>query len=293
MTKAKFDRTQHGYPQPSPQPPTRPNTTTIEPVREPVRWNVLHYVAAICMLVAIFIFPALILSRCQQTKPAVVAANVSTKTRAIDTVTPEPSTTPRPSRTPYPTLTHTVTVSDNMEEKPIIQNENNFIYVTKQIEVTRLVEVERVITTTPRPWTPSPTPNLTATQVEHETRLGRRYDHIQQYAVIVGAVALTAFLGALFVNGIYQGVTGIIDRRRAALEAVPPEPEASHIPVNDWRDEMRRQKIIRLREQGATLEQLERAIFPDKKSRGGWYRQKILGVLSEHDPLGEYGPSDK
>ena len=280
MTKFKLEK--HGY------PAYESAQKTIGP-----RFNAFHVASIACIIIALVVFPALLIRQIRN-RPRVSAMEVSITPSAIYTLAPTvtetvtPSAVPKETHTPYPTLTHTATPEKVRADKEVVYIQN---FVT--VEVTRMVE--RIITATPRPVTPSPTPNLTATQTEHETVLARRYDSILQLGVFLGVCMVALFLLTLYANGLYQWATRLADKRRKNFEK-PLKPPA--VPINDWRDEIKRHTVLLWRKQinqetgkPYSLREIERQIWPKAESKGGAHFDFIKSVLSEYDPLGEYGPT--
>ena len=263
MTKFRLEK--HGY------PAYEPAQKTIGP-----RFNAFHVVSIICIIIALVVFPALLIRQLRN-RPRVSAMEVSITPSAIYTLAPTvtetvtPSAVPNETLTPYPTLTHTATPEIARADKEVVYIQN---FVT--VEVTRMVE--RIITATPRPVTPSPTPNLTATQTEHETVLARRYDSILQLGVFLGVCMVALFLLTLYANGLYQWATGLADKRRKKLEA---EPETPPVPINDWREERQRARIVRLHQRGYSQREIEETVFG---YTGGAAHEKVKSVLDETTP---------
>jgi len=189
-------------------------------------------------------------------------ADVSIRDCVIDTSIPEQTATPLPT----------------------VVNRRDVVYITQVVEVTRVVvqTVERIITATPRAATRTdrPTPTLTPTR-----------DLIPEYAALELSAAkrsnmlswIFSALGMLF--GLMIGMVLVVAGWRAVMPERPTIEEttetAEQIPVNNWKENRIRQRILKHYGEGASLSEIQRKVFG---YNGGAAYEKVKEVIDSITP---------
>lgn len=211
--------------------------------------------------------------------------------------TPLPSPTEKPTKTPFPTFTPTKTKTEAPKSNLTVLQPSPYPTYTAYPTYTP----QKEDTKTPNPTltnTPEPTEKPAGIlAIENDIRNKMRMDNLKVDLLETLSSKVMVFMYALlilvFVSWLaVRNIISLSAKERRSVSSVQVAREVNNqVPINDWRDHERRNKIIELREQGANLSYIEGEVWPNAKSRGGSYFKFIKSVLKNYDPLGEYGPT--
>ena len=222
--------------------------------------------------------------------------------------TPTVTDTQEPTKTPIPP-----TATEQKEH-------NTVSHVQKVAEITNIVYIVEtvLVSTTPQP-THTPyyiVPTIDAAQWATDEAIILQYENdkielqrsqrsnIWAWVLTISGIAAGAFFGILLATSVVKSAweywtskKPTIDKTTETAQQIAERVPQPQIQVNDWRDEMRRDYIVRLRKTvdannvPLTLREIERRVWPTAKTQGGSHYDFIKATLREYDPLGEYGPT--